>query len=301
MARRRPPDPPPLEIRRFSPEEAQWAVGLLESRIANVTALDPKAIPYSDARVRSLEERIRGNVLEIFRENSREYREHRGHEISGRGRRPVATMVSLRGGPPPGLIDAERQQDFAAGIPRTVTMLQSLIETVKERTDAARLVAGKVTEIGARTQSVEVFIVHGHAEGPRESVARFVERLGLRPIILHEQASEGRTIIEKIERHSEVGYTVVLLTGDDRGGLREAAPASYQPRARQNVVLELGYFLGRLGRRHVCVLHEPGVEIPSDYDGVVYVPLDPAGAWRFLLAREMKAAGFEDIDLNHAG
>jgi len=113
-------------------------------------------------------------------------------------------------------------------------------------------------------------------------------------------ASEGRTIIEKIERHSGVGYAVVLLTGDDRGGLAGTEPGGYQPRARQNVVLELGYFLGKLGRRHVCVLHEPGVEIPSDYDGVVYVPLDPGGAWQLRLAREMKATAFKDIDLNRA-
>jgi predicted nucleotide-binding protein len=94
--------------------------------------------------------------------------------------------------------------------------LESLIDTVKERTDAARPIPGKMTEVREPlTASREVFIVHGHAEGPRESVARFVERLGLRPIILHEQASEGRTIIEKIERHSGVGYVVVLLTGDD--------------------------------------------------------------------------------------
>lgn len=93
---------------------------------------------------------------------------------------------------------------------------------------------------------------------------------------------------------------MILLTGDDRGGLGEVDSASYRPRARQNVVLELGYFLGRLGRRHVCVLHEPGVEIPSDYDGVVYVPLDPGGAWQLRLAKEMKATAFKDIDLNRA-
>ena len=97
-----------------------------------------------------------------------------------------------------------------------------------------------------------------------------------------------------------MAYAVVLLTGDDRGGLAGDDPATYRPRARQNVVLELGYFLGKLGRRHVCVLHEPGVEVPPNYDGVVYVPLDPGGAWRVLLAKEMKATAFKDIDLNRA-
>ena len=94
-------------------------------------------------------------------------------------------------------------------------------------------------------------------------------------------------------------YAIVLLTADDRGGLADAKPSTYRPRARQNVILELGYFLGKLGRRHVSVIYEEGVEIPSDYQGVLYTPLDPGTAWRFKLAREMKAAGL-DIDLNLA-
>ena len=149
-------------------------------------------------------------------------------------------------------------------------------------------------------QTRVVFIVHGREEGPRESVARFVARLGLNPIILHEQPDQGRTIIEKFEEHSaDVRYAIVLLTADDRGGLADAKPSTYRPRARQNVILELGYFLGKLGRRRVSVIYEEAVEIPSDYQGVLYTPLDPGTAWRFKLAREMKAAGF-DIDLNLA-
>jgi len=149
-------------------------------------------------------------------------------------------------------------------------------------------------------QTRDVFIVHGREEGPRESVARFVARLGLNPIILHEQPDQGRTIIEKFEEHSaDVRYAIVLLTADDRGGLADAKPSTYRPRARQNVILELGYFLGKLGRRRVSVIYEEAVEIPSDYQGVLYTPLDPGTAWRFKLAREMKAAGL-DIDLNLA-
>jgi predicted nucleotide-binding protein len=293
--RRRPPDPPPLEIRRFAPDQADRAIKLLEARLGEVKALDPQNVRHDDEKVRSTERRIIGTVLEVFGENSPEYRAHQYHEIQ----KERLVIVGGGFGDDPSDHEAEEQQNFADGIPRTVTMLESLIDTVKERTDAARPILGKMTEVrGPLTASREVFIVHGHAEGPRESVARFVERLGLRPIILHEQTSEGRTIIEKIERHSGVGYVVVLLTGDDRGGLAGADPAGYRPRARQNVVLELGYFLGKLGRRHVCVLHEPGVEIPSDYDGVVYVPLD--SEWQFRLAREMKATAFKDIDLNRA-
>lgn len=141
-----------------------------------------------------------------------------------------------------------------------------------------------------------VFIVHGQNNEAKETVARFLEHLGLRPTILHEQPDKGRTIIEKFEDNASVGYAVVLLTRDDVGAPR-TAPEDLKPRARQNVLLELGYFLGSLGRTHVCALREEGVEIPSDLSGVLYVPFDAAGAWKLRLATEIKAAGI-DIDLN---
>jgi predicted nucleotide-binding protein len=142
----------------------------------------------------------------------------------------------------------------------------------------------------------EVFVVHGHDEGARETVARFMGNLGLAPIILHEHASQGRTIIEKLEHHGDVGYAVVLLTPDDVGG---TDPVKLQPRARQNVILELGYFLGLLGRDHVCALYRGELELPSDYMGVIYIPLDSRGGWRLSLAKELKAADF-DVDMNKA-
>ena len=140
-----------------------------------------------------------------------------------------------------------------------------------------------------------VFIVHGRDEGAKESVARFLEKLGLNPIILHERASKGRTIIEKFEDYSDVVFAVVLLTPDDVGGPK-IEPYEMKPRARQNVIFELGFFVGKLGRRNVCALHRD-VEIPSDFHGVVYIDMDSTGAWRSQLAREMDAAGLS-IDLN---
>lgn len=139
-----------------------------------------------------------------------------------------------------------------------------------------------------------VFIVHGHDEGARETVARFIEAVGLSPIILHEQANKGMTIPEKLAAHSNVGFAVVLLTPDDEG--RKKGAAKWQARPRQNVLLELGYFVGRLGRDRVCALLKGDLEIPSDYVGVAYTPLDDAG-WRQKLAQELDAAGYE-IDWN---
>lgn len=141
-----------------------------------------------------------------------------------------------------------------------------------------------------------VFIVHGHANALKQEVARAVQRLtGAEPVILHEQADRGRTIIEKFEQHAgEVGFAVVLLTADDTGG---AADGDQRPRARQNVVFELGYFFGRLGRSSVAVLYESGVELPSDVHGVLYTEVDAGGAWQYQLGRELRAAGIE-ADLN---
>ena len=93
-------------------------------------------------------------------------------------------------------------------------------------------------------------------------------------------------------QHADVSFAVVILTGDDKGGPIECEVM--QPRGRQNVVFELGYFVGRLSRKQVCTPYEEGVEIPSDFSGIVYIPLDAAGAWRTLLARELKAAGFQN-------
>jgi predicted nucleotide-binding protein len=128
-------------------------------------------------------------------------------------------------------------------------------------------------------------------------VARYLEKLGLVPVILHEQPNGGRTVIEKFEAYADVAFAVVLLTPDDRGGLASDQPDKYAPRARQNVVFELGYFLGKLGRDHVCALYKEGTDIPSDYAGVVFVKLDADGAWHFKLARELKAI-ISGVDMN---
>ena len=137
----------------------------------------------------------------------------------------------------------------------------------------------------------KVFIVHGHDGDTKLQVAEFVERVtGKRPVILHEQADSGRTIIEKFEEHaSEAGFAIILLTADDEGRVKGAAHLN--PRARQNVVLEFGYFMAKLGRGRVVALHEAGVELPSDVSGVLYKSL--AGNWHTELARELKAAGME--------
>ncbi len=174
----------------------------------------------------------------------------------------------------------------------------ALICQVREEIDRTPRTLTRQSEASTSERQRAAFLVHGHDDGMREFVARYLEQLGIKPIILHEQASRGRTVIEKLERHANVPFAVVLLTPDDLGGA-QAEREHLQSRARQNVVLELGFFVGRLGRERVCALYKGPLELPSDYVGVVYVPFDEAGGWRLLLARELKAAGFA-IDMNQA-
>jgi len=136
-----------------------------------------------------------------------------------------------------------------------------------------------------------IFVVHGHDAGRlHETVRVLKEGTGRKVIVLHEQANAGRTILEKFEDHAgHVSFAVVLVTGDDEGGVRYSDNRSL--RGRQNVIFELGFFFGKLGRTRVAVLLESKVEKPSDIDGLVYIALDKAGAWKYALAKELEAAG----------
>lgn len=138
--------------------------------------------------------------------------------------------------------------------------------------------------------SQQVFIVHGHDDVMKLEVARFVEQLGLEAVILHERPSQGRTIIEKLEHNAAAAFAIVLFSPDDVGH-RAAHPEEAKPRARQNVVLELGMFFALLGRGRVCVLNKGDVELPSDIDGIVYLPYTGIASVKSEIMREMRAAG----------
>lgn len=138
----------------------------------------------------------------------------------------------------------------------------------------------------------KIFIVHGHDGAIKEAVARLLEKQDIEPIILNEQANQGQTIIEKFERHSDVGAAVALFTNDDIGFAKDSD--CQMPRARQNVVFEAGYFMGKLGRDRVVIIAEKGIEIPSDLQGVVYTDRNN---WQFDVCKELIAMGYK-IDLN---
>jgi predicted nucleotide-binding protein len=151
---------------------------------------------------------------------------------------------------------------------------------------------------GGEAAPRRVFVVHGRDEGLRDRVARVLDRLDFEVVTLSEEPHWGRTLIEKFEDETlGVGFAVVILSPDDwgRGPDEEVWPQGPN-RGRQNVILELGYLMGRLGRRRVTALSAPRVELPSDIHGLGYVPLGEAD-WPFKLAAELAAAGFK-VDLN---
>lgn len=177
----------------------------------------------------------------------------------------------------------------ASVIAGKIDVPNDVLEACLAEEDWGPLKAHLSTGSGSR----RVFVVHGRSDAALHAVARFLGQLRLDPVVLREQPNRGRAIIEKFLDYSDVAFAVVILTPDDIGGLRGDPPDRFRPRARQNVVLELGFFLGKLGRDRVCALCEADIEVPSDYSGVLFVPLDPHGAWRLELARELRAAGIE--------
>ena len=195
--------------------------------------------------------------------------------------------------------DAQEAQEarryLADGKQQSVALLQQAVQTLEaEIADEEASARPMVAEAEAKAISRKIFIVHGHEGEPREAVAGFLRKIDFIPVILHEQPNQGRTIIEKFEAHADVDFAIVLLTPDDVGGSKDG---QLQPRARQNVILELGYFIGKLGRNNVCAVKLGDLEIPSDIIGVIWTPFDPHGAWKTALAKELREAGHE-IDWN---
>lgn len=292
MARRTTSQRPTFDNKTLSLSEIQLGIKKLQKRISEVEQLDPQALDADDPVGDKVRRSIRDTVAEIFGENSREAADfinpsfyHGPHTMRGYG------------DPEP-----DNTPYYAAGIKKMVVDLNGLIEKLEERREDLSTHTSKAMALApvAQTSTTrEVFIVHGHDDVAKLAVARFLEQMGLEPVILNEQTNLGSsTVIEKFERHSNVPFAIVLLTPDDVGS-QKSDRENLNFRARQNVVLELGYFLGKLGRARVCSLYKEGVEIPSDYAGVIYTLLDNHGGWKLQLAAELREV-WPDIDLNKA-
>lgn len=192
------------------------------------------------------------------------------------------------------------QERFENRLDEAIEMLKWMVKKVEQSGDTETVIATPPTRsrVQVRTDKPEVFLVHGRDEGAKDTVARFLSTVGVRPVILAELPGGGRTIIEKFETHADVAFVVVLLTPDDVGAL-QSDHGDLNARARQNVIFELGFFIGRLGRGSVLALTKGDVEIPSDYAGVEYIPFDASGGWRLPVIRELQAAGLA-VDASRA-
>lgn len=190
-------------------------------------------------------------------------------------------------------------KDYKDDIARLINQMQTDIERIDLlRCIAPQPVAAKrpVLPKDNVKEKKRVFVVHGHDTNVRNEVELFVRSIGYEPIILCKRADIGDTIIEKIEREAkDVCYAIVIYTSCDLG--KDKNDADLNPRARQNVVFEHGFMCSHLGRKNVCALLEEGVEQPGDLKGVIYKPLDAAGAWKYSIADEMRAVGL-DVDKN---
>jgi predicted nucleotide-binding protein len=238
----------------------------------------------------------RGNALAKYAFDNPERKTAEGHSIGEAVVRRAAHELGRLGYQEPGTKEAEFLEAVTKHPSTTEEHLpeptESSFVTVRDRDilSAVRDEQEKPTlHPILRTSKRRVFIVHGREEGPREAVARFLERIGFEVVILHEQVNKGRTLIEKFEEFGDVGYVVVLLTPDDVGAKAGETP---HPRARQNVLLEWGYFIGHLGRSRVCALLKGDIELPSDIVGIVWEPFDDLGHWQRKLAKELEDAGF---------
>lgn len=184
--------------------------------------------------------------------------------------------------------------DFQDGLNSAQTELLAIKEDVEKHIGVS--LAENNSSATNLLHSKKVFIVHGHDETLRVKVESALHKLGLEPIVLRNQPNRFRTILEKFEDYADVGFAVILLTSDDKG-YDKAKPGTEKGRARQNVVLELGYFLGKLGRNQLMAISDPDVELPGDISGVIYT--DPRNdiQWQAELVRELRAAGYE-VDSN---
>jgi predicted nucleotide-binding protein len=193
----------------------------------------------------------------------------------------------------------EEVSDHREDVQRKLRRLDSIRKRIPLFEEAAVATAGKSAKRGPATISAAetIFVVHGRNEAAKLGVQGFLRDVtSLDPVILHLQRNVGRTLIEKFEEEgADAAFAVVILTADDVG--RANDEKDLHPRGRQNVVFEFGYFVSAIGRSRTAVLYEEGVELPSDIDGLVYIPYDPAGAWKLLLGRELKAAGIK-VDAN---
>lgn len=244
---------------------------------------EAKALNYNDGNIDKVLKRSEMILKKVFGEKS-EY---------------IGKLNKIRFSPSivfGGMSDSIYYSSFQSGKKELENLLNVALEDLN-LTDALEI--NEQSENIKSELSKNIFIVHGHNEEMKQSSARFIEKIDLKPIILHEQPNKGKTIIEKFSDYSNVSFAIILLSADDIAFSKNDKIENASFRARQNVIFELGFFIGKIGRENVVVIHEQieNFEIPSDYQGVLYIPYDKNGNWKLSIAKELKAIGYK-IDGN---
>jgi predicted nucleotide-binding protein len=283
-------EPAPVETPKLNAQQIEVGVRKLNRRLVDLQDLADRAVAYDSADVGAVEAQIRDDVLHIFGERSPQYKRHQYFKIATQSH-SLGAVFTTRRTPDP---RPARQREFAEELPKARTQVGALIRALEEMREDADLssdLAADADESSSARGGNRVFVVHGHNGEAEQSVARLLQLQELEAVILHEQPNSGKTIIEKLETAArDIAFCVVLLTPDDEGHPR-GQPDKIRKRARQNVIAELFLFIGALGRERVCALYSEGVELPSDLQGLAYVVMDEAGAWKMELVRELRAAG----------
>lgn len=292
MARRPPQHAPvpPAPAKRRTALEMQRGIERLKERMRALEAFDPKAMVVEEPpEIAGMQVDLKGTLKKIFGEGTADY-------LRFESASDLQWTTPFAIGDYPSLV--HYQEGIAAKIAHSLAILGQAVRFLEEEIADSSDDSGQAPTLATPERDLsKVFIVHGHDGEARQTTARFIEQLGLEAIILHERPNKGRTIITKFrEEAAGVGFAVVLMTPDDVGGPASAPADRLNPRARQNVVFELGFFIGELGADRVAALIKGSIERPSDFDGVVYISLD-SGNWKAELGRELQAAGY-NIDWN---
>jgi predicted nucleotide-binding protein len=288
------PAPPQPQRHVLSIQQKRRGIERLQKRIEDLEAFDPQTVQKRfPPEVTVLGTAIDETLATVFGHATVEYDRYKSAARLDNGL--VVVSLGREFGSRSEYQDTlEARQYLAEGKQKALALLRQAVRGLEEEIDEESTITNVPVELAfpePSPLSKKVFIVHGHDPGPRAEVARFVEKLGFEAVILHERPNKGRTIITKFrEEAADIGFAVVVMTPDDLGKPNDASEAKL--RARQNVVFELGFFIGALGPERVAAMVKGDIERPSDFDGVVYISLDKDD-WPTKLGQELQAAGYE--------
>jgi predicted nucleotide-binding protein len=276
----------------WSADELREKIAELQTRVEDLRSFDVKTVQERyDKRVKMLSDEINGTIAEIYGQNTPKYWQNAIASLDN-----LPTVIGGARYP----IDKVREV-YQMGIDEAMTKLASLVESLEGKLkdlEGEPAVEKQPGTSEATSDNRRVFVVHGHDDGAKEAVTRFLAKLDMKPEVLHERPDEGTTVLDKLGVRAPNDFAVFMLTADD---IRQSSPQQNEEKdvMPRNAMFDLGFFLGSLGRERVVVLRKGNGVSPFDYYGVRNISLDDGALWELLLARDMKRAGLA-IDMNKA-